>query len=224
MCNMVNIFQRIKKAKKIMLVTGVENLALSSAVYTYILMQHKSVSLVCEDENLDARLSFLPWFDKIKSKKVLSADLEIEIDFSSLDFFTHLKAESLKINKKMATALYAALLQESDGFLNPDANGMIFAAAKELIDVGAEYKLCTRGVLQTKSLALLRLKSLMFKSMILQNNAKTAIFSICDDDLKSSGATIKDCDEVLKEALHLPFVELAVLQNSKDEIIKIKEK
>jgi len=224
MCNVINILDKIKKAKKIMIVTDAKNLALSCALYTYVLIQHKGVTLICEDEHLDVKLSFLPWFDKIKAKKTLSTDLEIEINFSSLDFFIYLKNESIKINKKMATSLYAGLLLESDGFLNPDANGMIFAVAKELIDCGAEYKLCTRNLLQTKSLALLRLKSLMFKSMILKNNAKAAIFSICDDDLKSSGATMQDCDEVLKEALHLPLVELAVLLDSKDEIIKIKEK
>jgi len=221
---MISVLQRIKEAKKVMIVSNAKSLALSSALYTYALMHHKSVSLVCEDENLDVRFSFLPWFDKIKSKKILSADLEVEIDFSSLEFFMHLKNEPLKINKKMATALYAGLLQESDGFINPDANGMIFAMAKELIDSGAEYKLCTKKLLQTKSLALLRLKSLMFKTMVLQNNAKTAIFSICDEDLKSSGATMKDCNEVLEEALHLPWVELAVLKNSKNKVIKVKEK
>jgi len=223
MLNVINILDKIKKAKKVMVVFDAKSLALASALYTYILTKHKSVILVCEGEILDARLSFLPWFEKIKSKKILSSDLEIEIDFSSLDFFTHMKNESEKINKKMATSLYAGLLQESDGFLNPDINGMVFAMAKELVDCGAEYKLCTKNLLQTKSLALLRLKSLMFKSMILQNNAKAAIFSICDDDLKSSGASMQDCDEVLKEALHLPLVELAVLLDSKDEIIKIKE-
>ncbi|MCK9490790.1 MAG: phosphoesterase [Sulfurimonas sp.] len=224
MCNKINILNKIAKAKKVMIVTDAKNLALSCALYTYVLMQHKSVSLICEDENLDASLSFLPWFEMIKSKKILSADLTIEMDFTSLEFFTYLKGKSEKINKKMATALYASLLQESEGFLIPDANGMVFAMAKELIDIGAEYKLCTKGLLQTKSLALLRLKSLMFKSMILQNNAKAAIFTIRDDDLKSSGASIKDCDEVLKEALHLPLVELAVLLDSKNEIIKIKER
>jgi len=221
---MINILDEIEKAKKIMVVSDSTSLALACALYTYILTKHKSVVLVCEDENLDARFSFLPWFEKVKSKKILSADLEIEIDFSSLDFFTYLKNESERINKKMATALYAGLLQESDGFLNPDANGMVFAMAKELIDCSAECKLCTKKLLQTKSLALLRLKSLMFKSMILQNNAKAAVFSICDDDLKSSGASMQDCDEVLKEALHLPLVELAVLLDNKNEIIKIKEK
>ncbi|EQB35578.1 hypothetical protein M947_09865 [Sulfurimonas hongkongensis] len=224
MYNIVSILEKIEEAKSVMIVTDAKHLALSSALYTLVLIKHKKITLVCEDENLDQRFSFLPWFDKIKTKKILSADLVIEIDFSSLDFFTQLKKKSLKINKKMATALYGGLLQESDGFLNPDANGMIFAAAKELIDLKAEYELCTKGLLQTKSLALLRLKSLMFKSMILQNNAKEAIFRICEDDLKSSGASIRDCDEILKEALHLPYVEIVALKNSKDEIIKVKEK
>ena len=223
MCNSINILEKIKKAKKIMIVFEAKKLSLASALYTYILTKHKSVVLVCEDESLDARLSFLPWFKKVKSKKILNADLEIEINFNSLDFFSYMKNESMKINKKMATSLYAELLQESDGFLNPDINGIVFTVAKELINCGAEYKLCTKNLLQTKSLALLRLKSLMFKSMTLHNNAKAAIFSICDNDLKSSGAIMHNCDEVLKEALYLPLVELAVLLDSKNEIIKIKE-
>lgn len=221
---MINILNKITKAKKVMILSHRDSLALSSALYTYVLMQHKSVSLICEDESIETRFSFLPWFEKIKTKKILSADLEIEVRFSSLEFFAYLKNSSIKINKKMATALYGALIQESDGFLNPDANGMVFAVAKELIESGAEYKLCTKHLLQTKSLALLRLKSLMFKSMILKNSAKEAIFKIDENDLKSSGASLRDCDEVLKEALHLPSVEFAVLKDSRDKIIKVKEK
>lgn len=224
MFNTINILDKIENAKSVMIVSASKNLAAASALYTYMLTKHKSVALVCEDDGLDMRLSFLPWFDKIKQKKILNADLVIKVDFSSLDFFTLLKAASQKINKKMATALYCGLLQESNGFLNPDANGIVFAVAKELIDSGAEYELCTKELLQTKSLAQLRLKSLMIKKMILQNSAKAAIFSISDDDLKSCGANIEDCDEALKEALQLPSVELAVLLDSKDEIIKVKEK
>ena len=76
------------------------------------------------------------------------------------------------------------------------------------------------------TLCALRLKAIMLEGMILQNSAKAAVFCICDDDLKSTGATLEDCDEALKEALMLPQVELSCLLNSDKEyeVLKIINK
>jgi len=146
-----------------------------------------------------------------------SADFIIELDSGSVELFNLFKNNDIKINHKMATALYGGLLQESNGFLNSDVNGTFFAMAEELIECGADYKTCNNFIMKRTTLCALRLKAIMLGGMILQNSAKAAVFCICDDDLKSTGATLEDCDEALKEALMLPQVELSVLLNSDKE-------
>ena len=212
----------IDNAKHVMIVTDVKSLPGASAVYTHILRLHKKVSLVCQTKDIDRKLSFLPWFEKIKASKVASADFVIEFDQSSIELYDFFKKSSIKINPKMATALYGGLLEEMDGFLNPRVGGTIFAMAGELIECGADYKVCNDFIMKRTTLAALRLKAIMLKIMTLQNSAKAAVFCICGDDIKSSGATLQDCDETLREALKLPFVELAVLLNIDEEYEVLK--
>jgi phosphoesterase RecJ-like protein len=129
------------------------------------------------------------------------------------DFF---QQNSILLNSKMATGLYAGLLDDSDGFLNERVDGTTFAFAKELIECGAEYKLCNKFILKHRTLASLRLKAIMFANMILLKNAKVALFYVSNKDMVSSGAKDWDCEAALEESLYLPSVEVAVLlkQNS----------
>ncbi len=219
---MREILQNLDDVKHVMIVTNTNNLSGASALYTHILRLHKKVSLVCETQNLNQNLSFLPWFDKIKGQKVASADFIIEFNQSCVELYDFLKKSGIKINPKMATALYGGLLQETDGFSNSSVNGMIFAVAEELIECGCEYKICNDFILKRTTLAALRLKAVMLKNMILQNSAKVAVFCICDDDIKSTGATLQDCDEILREALKLPLVEVALLLNVDEEYEVLK--
>ncbi|EDZ61456.1 putative phosphoesterase [Sulfurimonas gotlandica GD1] len=223
---MNNILNGIDNAKYVMIVADAKNLSNASALYTYILRLHKKVSLVCETKNIDNKLSFLPWFEKIKSVKVSSADFIIELDIGSLELYSLFKNNDIKINNKMATALYGGLLQESEGFLNSAVNGTTFAVAKELIECGADYKTSNRFIMKRTTLCAIRLKALMLKNMILQNSAKAAVFCISKDDLKSTGAELEDCDESMQEALMLPHVELAILLDidNEYEVLKLKVK
>jgi phosphoesterase RecJ-like protein len=208
---MNKILNNIQNAKHIMIVADNSTIYGASALYTHILRLHKKVSLVCDGESIGNNLSFLPWFDKVKTSKVTSADLTIEFKYSVVEFCTYLKNSSIKINKKMAIALYAGLLKETDGFLNAMVDGTIFALAKKLIECGAEHKMCTDFMLKRTTLAAIRIKAIMLKNMTLENSAKAAVFCIGSDDLKSSGATIDECSEVLKESLNLVHTEMAVL-------------
>jgi len=208
---MNDFLSKVNNAKHVMIEVDVESLAAASALYTQILRLHKKVSLVCKTKNIDKKLSFLPWFDKIRSTEIKSADLIIKFNYSILKLCDFFKYNKIKINSKMATALYAGLLQETNGFLNSKADGISFALAKELIDSGAEYKICNKFILNTTTLAFLRLKALMFKNMLLQNDAKAAVFYISLDDLKSTGSTLENCNEILLGSLKLSSVEIAVL-------------
>ena len=218
----MTFLKNISNAKHI--VIEVEKLFLpsASALYTHILRLHKKVSLVCVSDNINNNLSFLPWFEKIRTTGYSSADLKINLEVSASEMYKLFKDNDISLNKKMATALYAGLLLETRGFLNTTVNGTIFAIASELISCGAEHKICTNFILRSDSLALLRLKALMLKNMLLKENARLAVMSICENDLKQTGARLEDSYDVLEEALKLINVKEVILIKSdeSDKILK----
>ena len=216
--------EEIDKAKHIVILTGNDTFADASALYTYILRLHKKVSIVSELQAVENRLSFLPWFDKLRDIVPSSADLVIGFNLETESLYNLFKSKSIEINKKMATALYAGLIQRYDGFLSSDIDGTIFADISELIKCGADYKLCNQSIMKRVSLSTLRLKAIMLSNMILTDASKTAEFVISDDDLKSSGAGISEAYEIIKEALSLPYVERTILKNSDNEILKLINK
>lgn len=213
--------EEIDSAKHIVILTSSDSFAEASALYTYILRLHKKVSIVCELGNVDNALSFLPWFDKLRNIIPGSADLIVNMDLETEPLYKLFKSNEITINTKMATALYAGLLKRFDGFTSSDVDGTIFAMVSELIERGADYRLCNKSIMNRVSLSTLRLKAVMLKNMILTDASKTAQFVISDDDLKSSGADISEAYEIIKEALHLPYVEKAILKNSNNEVLKL---
>jgi phosphoesterase RecJ-like protein len=219
--------KQIQSAKHIAVVVSSDELLPSgSALYTYLLRLHKKVSFVYQTNVLDNRFSFLPWFDKVRNSVASSVDLVVELDHKAFRLYDFFKTNKIKINKKMATALYASLLVEYDGFVSNDVNGMVFAKASELIVSGAEYRICNEFILKRTTLARLRLKSLMLKNMFLKNDAKEAVFYVCDADLKSTGATIKDATVIMKEALGLEYINSVSLVKSdqNNKILKLISK
>ena len=216
--------EAIDKAKHIVILTSSNSFADASALYTHILRLHKKVSIVSESQTVDNGLSFLPWFDKLRDIIPSSADLAIDLDLETESLYNLFKLNDITINTKMATALYAGLLQRFDGFISSDVNGTIFADVSELIQQGADYKLCNKFIMNRVSLSTLRLKAIMLSSMILIDASKTAQFVISDDDLKSSGADISEAYEIIQEALSLPYVEKAILKNSDNEVLKLINK
>jgi len=216
--------EAIKSAKHIVILTSSDSFADASALYTHVLRLHKKVSIVSESQTVENGLSFLPWFDKLRDIIPSSADLVIDMKLEKETLYNLFKLNDITINSKMATALYAGLLQRFNGFISSDVNGTIFADVSELIQQGADYKLCNRSIMNRVSLSTLRLKASMLSNMILTDASKTAQFIISDDELKSSGADISEAYEIIKEALNLPYVERAILKNSDNEVLKLINK
>ena len=211
----------------------------ASAMQSYLLTLHKKVSFVCSDKSLNRKYLFIPWYDKSRSSFASSADLAIsfnsstkeckdlgiECDVINIDnhynrkeflsvtqtLFNYFIDNKININKKMATALYAGLLEETNGFLDDRVNGTIFAMAKQLVESGAETKVCSRFIMHYMTLGALRLKAMMQADMQLCLNAKLALFIVKDEDIISSGAESADAQSALDEVLCLPTVEIALL-------------
>lgn len=209
---MLNI-KKIEASKHILIKSDSDSFANASAIYSYILTLHKKVSLYHEEE-IDARFSFLPWFSKLKKIRPSSADFEIDVNEEVLDYCSFFQLHGIKINKKMATALYSSLLIRYDNFNSSETHGMVFAFASQLIELGAERQIAHKYIVQSKSLALFRLKAILYKNMLLVNNAREVELCVNDADLKSSGATIKDAFEIMKDMLSLAHVDKVTLKKS----------
>ncbi len=222
----MKLLENIDDAKHVVIEFEDTFLASASALYTHILRLHKKVSLVCISKDINNKLSFLPWFEKIRTNRYSTADLNITLTMTSYELYESLKNSNISLNKKMATALYAGILIETKCFSNNKVNGTIFAVANELIEHGAEYKICTSHIQNSNSLSFLRLKALMLKSMSLKDNATLAIMSVSDRELKETGANLKDSYEVLEEALKLVHIrEVKLLKSDEsDKIIKCIKK
>jgi phosphoesterase RecJ-like protein len=121
------------------------------------------------------------------------------------------KAAEVKINPKMATALYAGLLDDSAGFTVHKTDQKAFEMAADLAGCGADIALCNRRLMQTLSLAALRLKGEMFRQLQLLGGGRVAYLFVGRALLESTGAHPSDCEAALEESLHLPTVETAIL-------------
>jgi len=247
------IVEKIQKASHIVLIShptpDADSIGSASAMYSFLLQNHKKVSWFCKSETISNKLSFMPWFENIRSSYPESADLAISLDCADKkrlgvdvecdlinidhhatntnygdinlvktgaistteilhDFF---KENGAKINKKMATALYGGLLDDSGAFLGDEVDGTTFARVEELIECGADYKLCNKKIVKSVSLSALRLKAVMFKNMSLYLDARVALFCVSNEDMISTGAAPWECEAALEESLNLVNVEVALL-------------
>lgn len=250
---MNKIIQRIALAKHIVVIADINpnagSLGSASAMYTYILQQHKKVSFFSVSSQLNKKFSFLPWFEKIRTSFPSSADLaitlgcssyeqigaNIECDVINIDYnecntnfgkinlvdfkaistaeivYSWFKTNDIAINKKMATSLYAAILNDSNGFLSAKVNENTFEISKNLLQCKADSNICNEFIINYKSLAGLRLKAIMLSKMQLIFNAQIALFLVSEEEIKSAGAEVIDCRDVLEESLGLPTVKISVL-------------
>ncbi len=134
------------------------------------------------------------------------------------DFF---KANEISINPKMATALYAGLLDDSSNFLSVKTDEKVFTMAKELCELGADVKTCSEYISKYMSLAAYRLKGAMMLSMTLHQDGEIALLHVDQEMMQRYGARASDCEAALDEALHLPSVKVALLlRENKDRTLK----
>jgi hypothetical protein len=213
--------KQINESKHILIKSDKESFAQASALYSYLLTQHKKVSLYADET--DRRFSFLPWFDKLRSNLPASVDLEIDANIEIMDLYTFLQESGSKINVKMATALYAGFLKRYKNFTSEDVDGTVFAALSQLINYGAAHKECVEYLNKRVSLSMIRLQSILFKNLLLQKSAEVACVSISEVELRASGASIDDVFEAAAALLNLVHVHEVhiVKSDEKNKIIKI---
>lgn len=120
-------------------------------------------------------------------------------------------AEGVKINPKMATALYAGLVDDSQNFQSDKTDGRSFKMAEALLQKGADKARVIKELFQTSPLSLLRLKGMMFTQMQLEAEGFIVVHKVTQEMLEASGAHCGDCENALEESLYLPTVGVALL-------------
>ena len=120
-------------------------------------------------------------------------------------------AETIKINGKMANALYAGLMDDTGCFSDPQCTPSTFMMAHSLVQLGADHTQCVNALFNSHSLASFRLKGEMSRRMKLLCDARVALFEVDQALLESTGARLRDSKAVVDEALSLKTVEVALL-------------
>jgi bifunctional oligoribonuclease and PAP phosphatase NrnA len=120
-------------------------------------------------------------------------------------------SEDIKINGKMANALYAGLMDDTKCFRDPRCTLKIFGMAHRLLELGADHEQCVNGLYNSKTLASLRLQGEMLKRMKLVLDGQLALFEVDQELLAVTGACLGDCKAVLDEAVTLKIVNVALL-------------
>ncbi len=118
---------------------------------------------------------------------------------------------SIKINGKMANALYAGLIDDTNCFGDPGCTNAVFEMANVLIRAGAEHTLCVNALFHSHSLASFRLKAEMLKRMKIVHDGRVALLEVDQALFASSGAFLRDCKAVVDEVLSLKTVQMALL-------------
>jgi len=213
--------QKVQDAKHIVLRCDKDTFSHANAIYSYLLSLHKKVSLTTEDK-IEKRFSFLPWFDKARMTTPSSADYQIDVDADLLEIVDFFKSHNIKLNRKMATSLYSALILEFDNFQSSRCDGITFALASELIAAGAEHQLCREMLTRREPLSRYRLRANLYANMQLQENAKCATLFISEEILDATGAELEDVYLVMDETLKLVNIEsVELFCNDKNKIIKL---
>ena len=203
---MINLTE-IDLAKEVVIVCNAKTFALASALYTYALVQHKKVSLVSQEE-IPRKFSYLPWFDKVRLKSSFSeSKMYIHADDDVLRLVQLLQDAQVKINTKMAVALYAGLLIKYDFFSSDACNETVFKIAAQLLELGASHSQALSFLKKTKPLSYLRLQAKMYANTLLQANATLAVVSLFESDLHESGADLEDAYAIMHEILELVHVQ-----------------
>lgn len=120
-------------------------------------------------------------------------------------------AEGVNINPKMATALYAGLIDDSQNFQSDKTDARSFEMAEALLKKGADKARVVKELFQTSPLSLLRLKGMMFTQMQLEAEGFIVIHKVTKEMLERCGAHCGDCENALQESLYLPTVGAALL-------------
>ncbi len=124
------------------------------------------------------------------------------------DFFND---QGIRINAKMATALYAGLLEGSQHFLHVKTDIRVFEMAAELLRCGADSSGVAKALFQNRSLASLRLEGVLYRQLRLRHEGRIALLHVNVEALTATGAVPQEAEQALQRVQTLTTVSVSVL-------------
>ena len=132
------------------------------------------------------------------------------------------KELNIKLNVKMAEALYVGLLDDTSGFISPSTKCNSLEMASELCKVGVNPNKIAQNVRMNKSLATLRLSAMLLSKMKLHSDGEIASVVATQDEFSKSGAGADDTETAHNEMLYLSTVKVAIVLRQSDAYKKLR--
>lgn len=199
------ILDEIKNVSHVVIVCDNDSFCRASALYTYVLQQHKKVSLLSR-EVLDVRFAFVAWFDKVRMSAV-PEKAQCVVDAQNINISTFLEEEKIVLNQKMLDALCADLVWYGKYTPPTMLDGIYFASLSRLIQRGANYTQCTKALLCQEPLSKMRLQAVMQQKMMQKNGATEVEVFLSEEDLLSTGSSIREAYENAQKILCMVHVD-----------------
>ncbi len=150
--------------------------------------------------NIDHHLSNTN-FGKLNIVDIKAATACVVFDLIKDDF---------KIDKSIATALYAGILSDSQSFSTSLTSIDTFKNAVELLGYGVDLVEVANFVNKSKTLSHIRLLTYALNSLELKVDGKVSFMMVTKDDFKRSGAKNSDIIGIIDVGLSLITVEVAI--------------
>jgi phosphoesterase RecJ-like protein len=115
------------------------------------------------------------------------------------------------LDKAMATALYAALVNDTGCFRHSNTDQHVFACAMRLLAAGADSKDVNRRLLDEKPLRMVRLQAEALSQLQTLAGGRGALVSVSQAQLKAHNATWEDTDGLAEDLRSIEGVEVSAM-------------
>lgn len=145
----------------------------------------------------------------------------VSVDAATAVVLYKLIKSDFALTKEIATALYTALLSDSQNFTTTLVSAQSFRVALDLIEFGADPVQIAIKVNKYKSLSSLRLLARAIDSLQLHFDAKVGFMFLSKESLRAAGAKYSDIEGIIEYALSLATVEVAAIFVEFGDTIKV---
>ncbi len=115
------------------------------------------------------------------------------------------------LDAPMATALYAALVNDTGCFRHSNTDRLVFELAGRLLEAGADSKDVNRRLLDEKPLGMVRLQAHVLDQVRVLAGGKGALVAVAAADLKAYNATWEDTDGLAESLRSIAGVEVSAM-------------
>jgi phosphoesterase RecJ-like protein len=115
------------------------------------------------------------------------------------------------ITPGMASALYAAVVNDTGCFRHSNTDEAVFELAARLVHAGADSKLVNRKLLDEKPLAGIKLWAQALSGLKVLSGGKAAMVTVSAADLAASGATWEETDGLAETLRSIEGVEVSAM-------------